>query len=199
MATNSSESLIMNAVQLSAIAAASLLGMGCAYLAQNQRLQDVQRESELRIKEEKRRSRKMLRNTAEYKARMERFLIRKREYEQGLTSVAYFDENDEMIVKKINIGEGALPKGCLLMEERPTVYKVTKDLTGEKFIQNIENINKERVLQKPPMPQKQGEELAEAHIDLNPKKLKQPKDVVFMDFMAMYSRALKKESKLNAN
>ena len=76
----------------------------------------------------------MLRNTAEYKARMERFLIRKREYEQGLTSVAYFDENDEMIVKKINIGEGALPKGCLLMEERPTVYKVTKDLTGEKFI-----------------------------------------------------------------
>ena len=141
----------------------------------------------------------MLRNTAEYKARMERYLTRKREYEQSLTSVAYFDENDEMIVKRINIGEGALPKGCLLIEESPTVYKVTKDLTGEKFIQNIENINKERVQQKPPMPQKQGEELAEALIDLNPKKLKQPKDVVFMDFMAMYSRALKKESKSNTN
>ena len=49
----------------------------------------------------------MLRNTVEYKARIERYLNRKREYEQGLTSVAYFNENDEMIVKRINLGEKA--------------------------------------------------------------------------------------------
>ena len=120
---------------MSAIAAASLIGMGYAYLTQNQRLKEVKREADLKIKEERRRSRKLLRNTAEYKVRLERYLSRKREYEQGLTTVAYFDDNDEMIVKKVNLGDGAtLPKGCLLMEEKPSVYKVTKDLSGEKFI-----------------------------------------------------------------
>ena len=123
----------------------------------------------MRIKEEKRKARKILRSTAEYKARMERYLNRKREYEQGLTSIAYFDENDEMVVKRVNLGEGAtLPKGALLMEERPTIYKVTKDISGEKFIQNIENINKERVQQKPLMPQRRIDEISEAHIDLHP-------------------------------
>ncbi len=51
-----------------------------------------------------------------------------------------------MVVKKVNLGESAvLPKGCLLMEDKATVYKVTKEMSGEKFIQNIENINRDRI------------------------------------------------------
>ena len=95
----------------------------------------VQKESELKIKEERRKNRKLLRNTAEYKERLERFLKRKREYESSLTQVVFFNANDEMIVRKVNLGEGAtLPQGCLLMEDKLTVYKVTKEMTGEKFI-----------------------------------------------------------------
>ena len=86
---------------------------------------------------------------------MERFLKRKREYESSLTQVAFFNANDEMIVRKVNLGEGAtLPQGCLLMEDKSTVYKVTKEMTGERFIQNIENLNRDRVQQKPLAPQK---------------------------------------------
>ena len=60
-----------------------------------------------------------------------------------------------MVLKRVNLGEGAtLPQGCVLMEEKPAVYKVTKELTGDKFIENIENINRDRVLQKPIAPQK---------------------------------------------
>lgn len=70
-----------------------------------------------------------------------------------MTSVAYFDQNDEMVVKKVNLGENAtLPNGCLLMENKPAVYKVTRELTGDKFIENIESINRDRVLQKPAAP-----------------------------------------------
>ncbi len=115
----------------------------------------VQKESELKIKEERRKNRKLLRNTAEYKERLERFLKRKREYESSLTQVVFFNANDEMIVRKVNLGEGAtLPQGCLLIEDKSTVYKVTKEMTGEKFIQNIENLNRDRVQQKPSAPQK---------------------------------------------
>ncbi len=45
------------------------------------------------------------------------------------------------------------------MDENPAVYKVTKELTGDKFIENIENINRDRVLQKPIAPQKSDEGL----------------------------------------
>ena len=32
-------------------------------------------------------------------------------------------------------------------------------------------------------------------VDMDHRKMKQPKDVVFMDFMALYARALKSEKK----
>ena len=77
-----------------------------------------------------------------------------------------------MVLKKVNLGEGAtLPQGCLLMDEKPSVYKVTKELTGDKFIENIENINRDRVLQKPIAPQKRDDGL-QVQVDLHPKNIK---------------------------
>ena len=66
-------------------------------------------------------------------------------------------------------------------------------MTGDAFIENIENINRERVMLKPMAPQKLQNDRDEVKIDLHPNNVKQPKDVVFMDFMALYSRALKND------
>ncbi len=50
--------------------------------------------------------RKLLHRTDEYKRRKELFLEKKREFEKGLINVAFFNSNDEMIVKKIHLDEG---------------------------------------------------------------------------------------------
>ena len=81
---------LSSSLQMSAIAA-SLIGVGFAYFNQNQKLQNEKLEAEQRIKEERRRTRRILRNTLEYKERMQRYMKKKREYEATLTDVAYFN------------------------------------------------------------------------------------------------------------
>lgn len=75
---------------------------------------------------------------------------RKREYERSLVEVATFDENDEMTIKRVPV-EG-LPEGCLVMEApKPATLKVSKEMSGDRFIENLEKVNRDRVTNKPPV------------------------------------------------
>ena len=70
------------------------------------------------------------------------------------------------------------------------MYRVTKDmLSSDKFVQNLEQINAQRIGEKPISVQHDTSQVGEVVMDLNPKKLNKPKDAVFMDFMALYGRA----------
>ena len=55
-----------------------------------------------------------------------------------------------MIIKKVDraeVEQGKLPAGCVKVQrgEQVGTYRVTKDMTGETFISNLEQINKKRV------------------------------------------------------
>ena len=67
-----------------------------------------------------------------------------------MQEVAYFDANDEMVITKVD-GANAenLPEGYVRVNRGEPVghYKVGKELTGEAFIKNLENVNKRRVEQ----------------------------------------------------
>ena len=69
--------------------------------------------------------------------------------ESRLRTVAFFDENDEMVLKKIDITQHeTLPTGYkfVTLDEKPLpVLKVTTDITGENFIENLEQVNRQRV------------------------------------------------------
>ena len=62
--------------------------------------------------------------------------------------VAFFNENDEMVITKID-GEKYenLPAGFVKVNRGEPIghYKITKEMSGEAFITNLETINKKRV------------------------------------------------------
>ena len=66
--------------------------------------------------------------------------------ESRLKTVAFFDENDEMVMKKIDVTlHETLPAGYkfVYLDEKPlAVHKVTPDITGENFIENLEQVNR---------------------------------------------------------
>ena len=66
-----------------------------------------------------------------------------------MQEVAYFNEDDEMVLTKIDsrTNGGELPKGYVRVNRGEPVghYKVGKELTGEAFIENLEAVNKRRV------------------------------------------------------
>ena len=65
-----------------------------------------------------------------------------------MQEVAHFNDNDEMVITRIDVSMGAdLPAGYVKVNRGEPVghYKVGKELTGEAFITNLENINKKRV------------------------------------------------------
>ena len=67
-----------------------------------------------------------------------------------MQEVAHFNENDEMVITKLDISQTAdLPAGYVKINRGEPVghYKVSKDMQGEAFITNLENINKKRVEQ----------------------------------------------------
>ncbi len=68
-------------------------------------------------------------------------------------------------------------------------------MNGTKFIDNLDKINKERVSSEPVSDKKVESDVLEVIVDMDPKKAKQPKDHVFMDFMAMYTKTLNKNSR----
>ena len=78
---------------------------------------------------------------------------------------------------------------------KPPVLKISKEISGDKFIDNLEKINRDRVLNVAIEETSVHQENNEAVVDMDPKKMDRPKDVVFMDFMALYGRALKSEKK----
>lgn len=67
-----------------------------------------------------------------------------------MLDVAYFNDNDEMVIDKISRSTVNLPQGYVKLNRSETVnFKVERDMTGEKFIENLERINKLRAEQKP--------------------------------------------------
>ena len=68
--------------------------------------------------------------------------------EARLRQVAYFDDNDEMVMTKIDVTKHeTLPDGYKFvnLDEPLATTKVTRDLTGDKFVSNLEQVNKKRV------------------------------------------------------
>ena len=67
-----------------------------------------------------------------------------------MQEVAHFNENDEMVISKLDLSQTAeLPAGYVKINRGEPVghYKVSKDMQGEAFITNLETINKKRVEQ----------------------------------------------------
>ena len=65
-----------------------------------------------------------------------------------MQEVAFFNENDEMVITKIDDNKFEdLPAGFVKVNRGEPIghYKVSKDLTGEAFITNLESVNKRRV------------------------------------------------------
>lgn len=62
--------------------------------------------------------------------------------------MAYFNTNDEMVITKVDLRKtnGKTPKGFVKvnLDEPMADFKVTKTMTGERFIENLENVNKMR-------------------------------------------------------
>ena len=72
--------------------------------------------------------------------------------EARLRQVALFDDNDEMVMTKIDVTRHeTLPEGYkyVNLDEPLATTKVTKDLTGDKFVSNLEQVNKKRVEEGP--------------------------------------------------
>ena len=72
----------------------------------------------------------------------------RRQRDAKLTEVAYFNENDEWIVTKIDLSDGGeLPKGYVKVNRDEPIghYRPGKEITGEAFIRNLENANKRRI------------------------------------------------------
>ena len=176
------------------LATASIVGLAASLLYQHKKLEQIRVDAEKALADERRKARAKLHATAEYKARKAKLILRKREYERSLVDVATFDENDEMTVRRMPAR--SVPAGCLLIEapQESAQLQVPKEISGDRFIDNLEKANRDRVnnIRVPENSEVQSQEVV---IDMNPKKLERPKDVVFMDFMALYARALKPERK----
>ena len=75
---------------------------------------------------------------------------------------------------------------------KPPVLKISKEISGDRFIDNLEKLNRDRVFKVAiEEPSVQNNNNDDTVVDMDPKKMDRPKDVVFMDFMALYGRALK--------
>ena len=73
----------------------------------------------------------------------------KKEREANLKEMAYFNENDEMVITKVDMRKtnGDVPQGFVRVNLNEPIanFKVNEGMTGIKFIENLENVNKERV------------------------------------------------------
>ena len=137
-----------------AMAAASLIGMGTAIYYVRGRVAAAEEQEKQRARIERRKYRQKYLATAEGQRRQQMLEDKRREKEAGLQEVAYFNENDEMVITKVEKNENpkTLPAGCVKIQRGQTMnYKVEKDQMGEKFIENLERINKARVEQGEPL------------------------------------------------
>ena len=100
------------------------------------------------MRQERRKYRDRFRQTAEYQRKKQILDEKKALREARMQEVAYFNDNDEMILTKIDPTEDAdLPAGMVRVNRGEAIghYKVGKELTGEAFITNLEKANKRRV------------------------------------------------------
>ena len=135
---------------MAAVAVASVVGMGTALLYSKSREQAAIEASQKQIRQERRKYRERYRQTAEYQRRKQLHEERKRQREATMQEVAFFNENDEMVITKVDAGQTEeLPAGYVKVNRGEPIghYKVSKDMTGEAFITNLETINKKRVEQ----------------------------------------------------
>ena len=63
--------------------------------------------------------------------------------------MAYFNENDEMVITKVDMRKtkGSVPDGFVRVNLNEPIanFKVDDKMTGIKFVENLENVSKERV------------------------------------------------------
>ena len=125
------------------------LGLGTALFYQHSQMTKKEQEAKQALKNEKKKHHLRMKKTAEYQRRKKAYEEKKAQLESRLRTVACFDENDEMVLKKIDVTQHeTLPDGFKFvhLDEKPlAVHKVTADLTGENFIENLEQVNKQRV------------------------------------------------------
>ena len=91
---------------MTGLAVASVVGMGSALLYSRAKVATAEEEGKRKLREERRRYRDRYRKTAEYQRRKELYLEKKRQREAHLQEVAYFNENDEMVLTKIDLRNG---------------------------------------------------------------------------------------------
>ena len=203
---------------IAAVTMASVVGMGTALIYSNKRIQAQEEAEKQKIRAERRKYRDRYRQTAEYRRRKEMIKEKRKQRDAQMQEVAYFNENDEMVLTKVkNDAAEDLPAGYVKVNrddpaQAPGHYKVSKNMTGEAFINNLETINKKRVESgvSTPTPATSKNEKAqvkaelqaqrnnkqevddETMINLDPKKMRKG-DNIFLDFMALYSRASVKD------
>ena len=87
-----------------------------------------------------------MRGTAEYAERKAKYLQRKREYKKSLVDVAIFDANDEMTIKRMprSMVEQLEQPFKLIDQDQQPLFKVGKEMSGPKFIDNLQKVNQQR-------------------------------------------------------
>ena len=204
-------------IALVTVAAVSIaVTMGTALMYQHRAMQTMEAETQDAVRKERRRLRNKYRQTAEYQRKKQIHEERKRAREANLQEMAYFNENDEMVITKVDVRKtnGATPDGFVRvnLDEPIADFKVTKEMTGEKFIENLENVNKQRAqkaeqsrneareasqkldislhkkLSAVEVDAVKGDKSEDVIIDLNPKKYNKKNDNIYMDLMALYAR-----------
>ena len=69
-----------------------------------------------------------------------------REFEANLVEVATFDANDEMTIKRLP-REKVSTEHKVIECDTPLVFNLSNSVSGEKFIKNLERVNKQRAEQ----------------------------------------------------
>ena len=142
-------------IVVSALAATSVLGMGSAYLYFQSQVKATQRALELKEEEHKaelrrqrRKAREQYRNTIEYQRKKQLKEEQQQAREAEMQEVAYFNENDEMVMTKIDNNQADnLPAGYVKVNKGQALgtYKVEKNTSSEAFMEQLDKLNQQRV------------------------------------------------------
>ena len=92
---------------------AAFATLGTALYMQQNKMKKKDEEANAALRREKRKYKARLSQTAEFQQRKQAYLERKKKEEARLRTVAVFNDDDEMVLKKIDVTkyDGSLPKG----------------------------------------------------------------------------------------
>ena len=109
----------------------------------------MEQQTKKAVIDERRKSRAKYRQTVEYQRKKQKWAEMKREQEANLQEMAYFNENDEMVITKVDMRKtkGSVPDGFVRVNLNEPIanFKVDEKMTGIKFVENLENVSKERI------------------------------------------------------